>query len=73
MNKIYTLFLYRIRYKEIEIPLYAPREIEKYFNDNGIKYARNMVYKPFNLDLKKVEKETHELANRLKKYLESEV
>ena len=65
MNKQYKLFLYRFRYKGIEIPLYAPTEIERYFNDNEIKYARNMLYKSIDIDLKKVEKATNELAMKL--------
>ena len=67
MNKQYKLFLYRIRYKGIEIPLYAFTEIERYFNDNGIRYARNMLYKNIDIDLKEVEKATNELANKLYK------
>ena len=65
MNKQYKLFLYRIRYKGIEIPLYAPTEIERYFNGNGIRYARNMFYKNIDIDLKEVEKVTNELAKKL--------
>ena len=52
MNKQYKLFLYKFRYKGIEIPLYAPTEIERYFNDNEIRYARNMLYKNIDIDLK---------------------
>ena len=65
MNKQYKLFLYRIRYKGIEIPLYAPTEIERYFNDNRMRYARNMLYKNIDIDLKEVEKTTNELAKKL--------
>lgn len=65
MNKQYKLFLYRISYKGIEIPMYAPTEIERYFNANGIRYARNMLYKNIDIDLKEVEKVTNELANKL--------
>ena len=74
MNKQYKLFLYRIRYKGIEIPLYAPTEIERYFLDNGIRYARNMLYKNIDIDLKEVQKTTNELAKKLNdnKYLESQ-
>ena len=56
MNKQYKLFLYKFRYKGIEIPLYAPTELERYFNDNKIKCARKMIYKNIDIDLKKVEK-----------------
>ena len=65
MNKQYKLFLYKFRYKGIEIPIYAPTEIERYFNDNGIRYARNMLYKNIDIDLKEVEKTTNELAMKL--------
>ena len=65
MNKQYKLFLYKIRYKGIEIPLYAPTEIERYFIDNGIQYVRNMLYKNIDINLKEVEKRTNELAKKL--------
>ena len=65
MDKQYKLFLYRIRYKGVEIPMYAPTEIERYFIDNGIRYARNMLYKNIDIDLKEVEKTTNELAKKL--------
>lgn len=67
MNKQYKLFLYKIRYKGIEIPMYAPTEIERYFNDNGIRYVRNMFYKNIDIDLKEVEKVTNELAKKIYK------